>query len=506
MSGPLGNLPGMTYDSIRNRYFPTPKGPIVIPTEEDTRPLPTPGPSGYSSPSQSSNFIGRRPSIPSSRSHHATSEIRNQYGYDQQLRSYTSQQSNENNLRQLDQMKNIEQLTLPQPECFSINMKRNRSGSTSDPVCYKQDQRNKLSRVGKIRKKSKFGIRFGGNGNQDKNLSKQDQMLSNLELDVEHHSCGCHGEIITSYKAFGDEGYYATTDHGKLVMHHKNGNTAIFSVCAHNLVGFHYDVPRLTMIAIAGGPDPHLHIFKRDPENLDNVFMSHSELDLHRSEMYGFSSFDDVCTIGGAKAITTVNYTSTLRSTPRRLPSDALTVHQVSRDLVFVGQRSGNVSLEDLRVNTRSQNIVASTLRGKAVVGVKRLNDSAVPWGCIVSGMNHEMLLFDVRFGDKPLRVFEGHFNTFHSNVAMATTPDDKTLFASSSDRRIKAWSIITGNPLIPEPTVPKSAGDPQHNIEEDNPLLRVFKNRVSHLDINDEFGLDVVVKGDLFRFGRKLL
>lgn len=28
MSGPLGNLPGMTYDSLKNRYFPTPKGPL----------------------------------------------------------------------------------------------------------------------------------------------------------------------------------------------------------------------------------------------------------------------------------------------------------------------------------------------------------------------------------------------------------------------------------------------------------------------------------------------
>lgn len=25
--GPLGNLPGLTYDPLKNRYFPTPKGP-----------------------------------------------------------------------------------------------------------------------------------------------------------------------------------------------------------------------------------------------------------------------------------------------------------------------------------------------------------------------------------------------------------------------------------------------------------------------------------------------
>ncbi|WWC57597.1 uncharacterized protein I303_100129 [Kwoniella dejecticola CBS 10117] len=539
MSGPLGNIPGMTYDPARNRYFPTPKGPIVIPTEEDTRSLPSPisglGPSRYSSTlsasasafSSFSSNAGSSRLDPRTGSHtrmhmamnrsHAQAQAQGQAQSQQQMRSQEQVQNRvyANHPRRTDQMRNIEQLTLPQPECFSVNanlMKRNRSGSGS--AFGKMDERSRLSRVGKIRKTGRFGIRYGGAAGQDKHLSTQDQILSDLEMDVEHHACGCHGEIITSYKAFGDEAYYATTDHGKLIMHHKNGNTAIFSVCAQNLVGLHHDVPRLTMIAIAGGPDPHLHIFKRDPENLDNVFMSHSELDLHRSEIYGVSSFDDICTIGGAKAITTVDYTSGVRSTPRRLPSDALALHQVSRDLVYVGQRSGNVSLEDLRVNTRHQNVVASTVKGKAVVGVKRLDDSAVPWGCIVSGMSHEMLLFDVRYGDKPLRVFEGHFNTFHSNVALATSPDDKTLFASSSDRRIKAWSTITGNPLIPMPKSKISASDFSRTgtcglsnhaqAEDENPLTRVFKHRVSHLDVNDELGLDVVVKGDLLRFARK--
>ncbi|KAK6904712.1 hypothetical protein I203_105528 [Kwoniella mangroviensis CBS 8507] len=290
-------------------------------------------------------------------------------------------------------------------------------------------------------------------------------------------------------------------------MHHKNGNTAIFSVCAHNLVGMHCDIPRLTMIAIAGGSEPHLHLFKRDPELLDHVFMTHSELDLHRSEIYGVSSFDDVCTLGGAKCLTTINYSSSLRSFPRRLQSDALAVHQVSRDLVYVGQRSGHVTLEDLRTSPRNSNIVASTMRGKAVVGVKRIQDSAVPWGVVVSGMSHEMLLFDARFGDKPLRTFEGHFNTFHSNVALTTSPDDKTLFSSTSDRRIKAWSVISGDSLMPTNSPATSSLSPSWDDEplsDDNPLSKVYEQRVSHLDINDELGLDVVVRGDLYRYGRK--
>lgn len=50
--------------------------------------------------------------------------------------------------------------------------------------------------------------------------------------------------------------------------------------------------------AISGGADPHVHLFKRDPQMLDHIFMSHSELNLSGGDMYEVSSFDDRCTIG----------------------------------------------------------------------------------------------------------------------------------------------------------------------------------------------------------------
>ena len=49
------------------------------------------------------------------------------------------------------------------------------------------------------------------------------------------------------------------------------------------------------------------------------------------------------------------------------------------------------VTLEDLRVDQRTWNKIATTSRGKAVVGVKRLKDSAVPWGIAVSGMSDDV-------------------------------------------------------------------------------------------------------------------
>jgi len=50
--------------------------------------------------------------------------------------------------------------------------------------------------------------------------------------------------------------------------------------------------------AIAGGPEAHVHHFRRDPENLDYVFMQHSELDLPQGDIYSMSSFDDRCVLG----------------------------------------------------------------------------------------------------------------------------------------------------------------------------------------------------------------
>lgn len=75
----------------------------------------------------------------------------------------------------------------------------------------------------------------------------------------------------------------------------------------------------------------------------------------------------------------------------RCLPSDALSLHHHTPDLVYAGLRSSAILLEDLRVRAGVPNVVASMPRGKAVVGVKRLKDSATPWGLVASAMDDEV-------------------------------------------------------------------------------------------------------------------
>lgn len=82
---------------------------------------------------------------------------------------------------------------------------------------------------------------------------------------------------------------------------------------------------------------------------------------------------------------------SDLSTSKRNLPSDPLALHLSDSNIIFAGLRSGNVLLEDLRVDTHVKTTIASTKKGKAVVGVKRLKDSAVPFGLVVSGLGDEV-------------------------------------------------------------------------------------------------------------------
>lgn len=72
-------------------------------------------------------------------------------------------------------------------------------------------------------------------------------------------------------------------------------------------------------------------------------------------------------------------------------PSDPLALHQAEPNLVYAGLRSSTIVLDDLRVQSGLQTVVAKMPKGKAVIGVKRLKDSAVPWGLVASGMENDV-------------------------------------------------------------------------------------------------------------------
>ena len=99
----------------------------------------------------------------------------------------------------------------------------------------------------------------------------------------------------------------------------------------------------------------------------------------------------DLDTTGGIKSFTSLYYDDRMHTSTRDLPSDALSLHHSSPDLVFAGLRSSLVLLEDLRVQSRMRCVVALAANRRAVIGVKRLKDSAVPWGLVVSAMDDQV-------------------------------------------------------------------------------------------------------------------
>ena len=76
-----------------------------------------------------------------------------------------------------------------------------------------------------------------------------------------------------------------------------------------------------------------------------------------------------------------------------KLKSDCHCVDHLDRNLVYAGLRNADILLEDLRIRPRVQNVLTRTLKGKAVVGVKKMKEALVPWGLAVSGMSNEVSL-----------------------------------------------------------------------------------------------------------------
>lgn len=76
----------------------------------------------------------------------------------------------------------------------------------------------------------------------------------------------------------------------------------------------------------------------------------------------------------------------------RKLSSDPLSLDfGKSPDLLYVGMRNSSVVCADLRTPWIQPNVVCRVPGGKAVVGVKRLDDAAVPYGLVASAMGHEV-------------------------------------------------------------------------------------------------------------------
>ncbi|ORX35083.1 hypothetical protein BD324DRAFT_633845 [Kockovaella imperatae] len=414
--GPLGILPGLTYDPVTNRYYSTPKvRPAVDP---NTSSVLTPNPTASSSTARFTRRNAPRYQSESSASGSASVPAQETYGAEGKGR------------------------VLPSTACLDERRADKRLKLDTEPE-------KERSEGGRSRRRHRLGLI-----STDSRPRIQDQfshdMASGLRLtSARFCNCGHTGENINEIKAFGDSAYYATTGHGRIVFHRENGETFRVQVCAQSIIALHQDPPRMVTMAISTGTEAHIHHFRRTPENPSEI--EQSEINLPPGEIFSSSSFDDACTLGGERGLSIVKYTTErYYSHHRKLKSDVLAVEHLDRNLVFAGLRNSAILLEDLRVSPRDSNVMGHTVKGRSVVGIKKLKDSVVPWGVAVSSMSDELLIFDARFGKSPLHSLQGHVNNYRIHLGMNTTPDDSYLFSAGSDNRIRAWSTRTGTRLTP--------------------------------------------------------
>lgn len=177
----------------------------------------------------------------------------------------------------------------------------------------------------------------------------------------------------------------------------------------------------------------------------------------------------------------------------RRMPSDPLKVHQYTRDIVFAGLRNSSILMEDLRTPSGKPNIITTLPRGRAVTGIKRLQDSAVPWGLLASGLDNQLVIYDLRFPKQPLRELADHVNVFHTTLGMATSPDDTVVFHGGCDKRLRAWSTVTGERI--RSTTTSRTG-----------LLNMeYWCLVEHIDVADDLTVRVGLGEEVARYGGKV-
>ncbi|TXT12411.1 uncharacterized protein COLE_02821 [Cutaneotrichosporon oleaginosum] len=290
--------------------------------------------------------------------------------------------------------------------------------------------------------------------------------------------CDCHGKKVTSVKSFGPGGLAVTTDRGQVIISCPDGDAFSFSACTETLLGVHCNVARGTWICVANGNTPHVHSWRRDPLNLVHVPPEQWTLDLPQRDIYTMSSFDNITSLGLPSSINTVTTThDNLILSSRRLTSDPWRLHQTSTDLVYAGLRNGNIIVDDLRTGQSRSSVVGTMPHKRLVTGLRRLSDSAVPYGLVAAGLT------------QPLREFAGHFNPSIPTMGFTTSPDDTVVFAGGSDHRLRAWDIITGEMLQPR------------NSDRRNALAFKFNHLIEHIDVSPNLTVRTANAGDILRF-----
>lgn len=127
---------------------------------------------------------------------------------------------------------------------------------------------------------------------------------------------------------------------------------------------------------------------------------------------------------------------------------------------LLAGARNGSVKLFDLRLSNEHQQtsdlLKARFTRAHSIVCNMEIIDD---WQILVSGTNHKLELFDLRFirhGD-PIITFLEYRNAYRDNLPLVHDSLTNTIIAFTEDFKLKLWSSATGRILNPTNLGPQS-------------------------------------------------
>ncbi|KAG5719273.1 Dual specificity phosphatase ibp1 [Termitomyces sp. T112] len=157
--------------------------------------------------------------------------------------------------------------------------------------------------------------------------------------------------------------------------------------------------------------------------------------------------------------------------------SDVFAVRQHGT-VIFAGCRNGNIMQFDKRLGKRGQKLHTNRFSKQQRTSVLHL-EMLTDWQVLTSYMNGGLMTFDLRFTREgsPLVQYHGHHNTYTQRLGIAIDPSHEFLFAAGEDRRIRAWSVHTGRPLI---------SSSSHD-DMDDPFNRVFPGVVETMQVTAE-------------------
>jgi len=184
--------------------------------------------------------------------------------------------------------------------------------------------------------------------------------------------------------------------------------------------------------------------------------------------------------------------------------SDVFAVEQ-QENLVYAGARNGSISRFDTRLEAlggeRLLDDVFKT-QTNSITHLKIVRE----WQLVVGNINGNLGTYDLRFarGSTPLLSLSGHDNSHTIVLALAVDPSEDFLFVAGQDKRIRAWSLQSGQALLPPPISSSSSSTYMPPQSVMNPFHVKFSKPVVTMQVTeerDEMCLWAASEKDLFKY-----